>query len=82
MALNKPYVLFHLQEAKEELDRTIQDLRTDPDYDIGEYRVVMEHLFHHINTAWNARSVSDERAAECSDEDFRAWRQFPSDMEV
>jgi hypothetical protein len=41
----------------------------------------MEHLYHHVNTAWNARDSSAERADACSQEDFDCWRQFPQDIE-
>src|SRR5207245_9495991 len=80
--MNKDHVLFHLQEAREELDRTIRDLRENPGYDYGEFVVAMTHLYHHVNTAWNARDVSHERAETCSEDDFRQWRQFPTDPDV
>ncbi len=53
--MNKEWIIFHLKEALEEIERTIKDIETDPDYDFGEYSVAMTHLFHHINTAWNSR---------------------------
>ena len=78
--MNKDYVLFHLGEAKEELDRTILEFRDDSEYDDVEFLVAMGHLYHHLNTAWNARDVSPDRAEECSEEDFQSWRQMPTDL--
>lgn len=80
--LNKEYILFHLREAKEELDRTILDLERDPEYDFGEFSVAIQHLYHHVNTAWNAREVSVAEAEECSEENFYRWRLFPQDVEM
>jgi hypothetical protein len=80
--MNRDAILFHLGEAKEELDRTISDIEQDPDYDIGEFRVAMGHLYHHLNTAWNGRDASAERHRECSQEDFDSWRKFPDESEV
>jgi hypothetical protein len=40
----------------------------------------MEHLYHHLNTAWNARDESPEGVAATSEEDFQRWRQFPEDL--
>jgi hypothetical protein len=80
--MNKDYVLFNLQEAREELDRMIHALRQHPDYDSGELVVAMTHVYHHINTAWNARNVSHERAEVCSERDFRLWRQFPLEIDL
>jgi hypothetical protein len=79
--MNKPYVLWNLKEAREAIDQLIADMQADGDYDYGEFRVDVEHLYHHINTAWNARDASPESADACSQEDFDGWRQFPQDIE-
>jgi hypothetical protein len=80
--MNKEAILFHLGEAKEELDRTIQELQNDPDYCEEEFRVAMGHLYHHLNTAWNGRNESRERHRDCAQEDFDAWRKFPTNQEL
>ena len=80
--MNRDYILFHLREAREELDGTIRELEAQPDYDVGEFLVAIGHLYHHINTAWNARDASAERAAACTQEDFARWRQFPDDLDL
>ena len=80
--MNKQHILFHLGEAKDELDRTIRELNQTPEYDYGEYVIAMAHLYHHLNTAWNGRDASPERAKACSEEDFRNWRQFPQDIDM
>ena len=61
--MNREAVLFNLQEAKEELDRTIKEFESDPDYDFGTFFVSMSHLYHHLNTAWNARDASEHDTA-------------------
>jgi hypothetical protein len=80
--MNRDWILFHLQEAHEELTRTIHEMEQDPEYDFGEYVVAMTHLYHHLNTAWNSRDASPERVKACSEEDFEKWRQFPSDVDM
>jgi hypothetical protein len=81
-AMNKDYVLFHLREAAEELDTSIHEMETDPEYEFGNFLVAMTHLYHHVNTAWNARDASQEQTDSCSDDDFRRWRQFPEDIDL
>jgi len=49
--MNHEAILFHLREAKEELDGLIAEIAKEPSYDIGEFRVAMGHLYHHLNTA-------------------------------
>lgn len=80
--MNREYVLYHLKEAHEELTKTIREIEQDPDYNFGEYIVAMTHLYHHINTAWNAKDATPEQADRCSEEDFERWRQFPSDIDL
>ena len=75
--MNKSVIIFHLKEAKEELDRTIVELETSPDYDAPEFQVAMSHLYTHLNTAWNGRDASAERHRECAQSDFDTWRKFP-----
>ena len=80
--MNKDYVLFHLAEAKEELEDILREFRDDPEYDYGNFIVAMQHLYHHLNTAWNARDATPERAEACSAEDFESWRRFPADIDM
>ena len=68
--MNKDFVLFNLREAHEALQRIIKDIESQPDYDYGEYIVEMTHLYHHVNTAWNAQNVNQELAKKCNEEDF------------
>ena len=80
--MNKQYVLWNLSEARREITRMLREIESDPEYDFGRYVVDMAHLYHHINTAWNARDASDEAARLCSEADFERWRQFPSSEEI
>ena len=79
--MNKDFILFHLSEAEEQLRQTIEALRRDPEYGFGSYSVDMQHLYLHLNTAWNGRDATDQQFTECRQEDFDAWRQFPQDLE-
>jgi hypothetical protein len=80
--MNHKVVLFHLREAKEELDQTIAEIASQPDYDSAEFRVAMSHLYHHLNTAWNGRDQTDEQFKICTDLDFARFRKFPQDADL
>lgn len=80
--MNKEHVLFHLREAKEELDSLIRDVTSEPDFEFGEYVVGMSHLYHHVNTAWNGRDASPQDAEECTQSNFDSWRQMPNSEEL
>ena len=79
--MNKQWILFHLGEALEEIESTIKDIEGDPEYDTPEYSVAIEHLYHHVNTAWNSRNSSDIET-EDTDVNFKKWRQFPKDIDM
>jgi len=80
--MNKEYILYNLKEALKQLSNTIHDLETDKNYEYGDFRVDMEHLYHHVNTAWNAKNSSEEESRECSESNFQIWRQFPVDIDL
>ena len=78
--MNREWVLFHLREAQEELQRTIAEFESTPDYGSGEFAVAMAHAYHHLNTSWNSRDEEPDVVAACNKTEFLAWRQFPSDI--
>lgn len=80
--MNKEWVLFHLREALEEIEETIKEIESEPDYDDPEFSVSMAHLYHHVNTAWNSRLCSDRESEESSESNFKKWRQFPTDIDM
>ena len=82
MSLNNDYIKYNLEEAKSEIETILKDLSSDSEYQEGDFWPSIQHLFHHINTAWNARDVSPEEAAKVSQRSFTKWRQFPSDLEM
>lgn len=81
MNMNKQWVLFHLTEALEELQKLTSTLASEA-VSSEEFEIAIEHVYHHVNTAWNSRSISDEEAREHSDSDFVNWRQFPKGLNL
>jgi len=80
--MNKDFLLFNLREAVEEITKTINDLEADGDYDEPQFSVAMKHLYHHVNTAWNARHYTPVQSRDCSDADFNRWGTYPTDLEL
>lgn len=80
--MNRDWVGWHLREAAEELSRTIEELGSNPTYDLPEFEVAMQHLYHHLNTAWNARSVSQVELEANSTDNFNRWSEFPADLPI
>jgi hypothetical protein len=55
--VNREWIALHLEEAQEELERTLRELRR-PDYSEVEFEVAMAHAYNHLNTAWNSRRAT------------------------
>lgn len=79
--MNTRWVLFHLGEARRELDLLTKMIETGAPAK-EEFEIALEHAYHHLNTAWNSRSISDDQAARHTDEDFVTWRQFPKELNL
>lgn len=77
--MNRDYALWHLREAAEALADEIRRLEAG-DVENFETGVGVAHIYHHLNTAWNARTASEDASRVCSTEDFYRWRRFPEDL--
>jgi hypothetical protein len=80
--MNRDYVLWNLREAAEAVTDAIKEIEADPEYDDGQFQLALNHLYDHLNTAWNARNASTDQTETCSAEDFQGWRQFPTDIDM
>ncbi len=47
---------FHLREAQEHLEKLINSVNEGKE-DAVTFRIQMAHLYHHVNSAWNARRI-------------------------
>jgi hypothetical protein len=79
IAVQKEYALFNLKEAKEAIEQLMAEMEADSEYEIGNYRVDMQHLYWHINSAWNGREF-DMATQELKDGMYEAFIQFPKDL--
>ena len=79
--MNRQFVLHNLKEAAESLANLVGEFESSSEYEEPELRVDLGHVYHHLNTAWNARMSTDEEAEVCSPEDFSRWRVFPESSE-
>jgi hypothetical protein len=78
--MNRDQVLSHLSEARDAITQMIEEIRLTPDYDDSEYWVDMQHVYHHMNTAWNSRKATPDEVDEATDDVFNRWNLFPSDL--
>jgi len=78
--MNNRVILFHLEEAAEQLKATIEGLKTNQNFEKEAYQIEMSHLYHHLNTAWNGRDCTDQE--HLAGANFDKWRKFPNNSEL
>ena len=78
----KQFILLNLRESKAELDAMIAEVEEDGDFDFLDYYVQMQHIYHHLNTAWNIKDEEEHKIEKYSEEDFNKWRKFPDSFDM
>lgn len=76
------YMLWNLEDAREELSRIIEEFRPGADIDEAEFRVAMAHLYGHLNTAWNVRHATARQLDDADGGQLNAWKRFPEDIDL
>jgi hypothetical protein len=75
--MNRKAILFHLQKAKQELDRAITEIDKSESYDVDDFRPAMSQVYHHLNTAWNGKDTPAKEYPDASRHKYHDWRKFP-----
>ena len=76
--INRKRILRNIVEAREQLEdieRQVSKI-SEP-----ELQVLFEHAYHHMNWAWNTRSVPQSVYDGLTDRDFNKWSRIPKDLE-
>ena len=74
---NRDLIVINLEEAIEQLQDTVSSLSNNQEYDEGQFRLDLEHAYHHLNFAWHIRAASQLEVAECSQDNYVKWSKFP-----
>ncbi len=80
--MNLEYMKFNLSEALEQITITLEDLNSRENCNEADLRTGFEHMYHHINFAWNTRNTTQDEVNEQLNEKFYRWRQFPKDIDL
>lgn len=80
--LNWEIILSNLGEAREQIELIEARVKSGEKVSEIELQIWIEHVYHHLNFAWNVRHVSTKRYSRLKDEEFNLWSKFPEDIEV
>lgn len=78
--MNLKYIRYNLEEAQEEIENIMTQLKRGEPYDQSQFYSSMQHLIHHINIAWNSRHASPVETENATDDDLKRWGKFPTDI--
>ena len=74
---NRELIISNLEEAVEQLQETVSELRNDKQYDEAQLRIDLEHAYHHLNYGWNIRNEAESEIREGTQENYIKWSKFP-----
>ena len=74
--MNRQIIESNIKEAREQLEEI--EKRLSANLSEGELLVMLQHAYHHLNFAWNAKKVSNSRYAKMSEEEFNEWGKYPA----
>jgi hypothetical protein len=81
LTVNARSVRENLVEAQEQLDEIIRDLDSGAIADEDKLLVPLQHVYFHLNFAWNTRRSPDGKVIECAQRDFDRWGKFPAGLD-
>ncbi len=70
-------LMYELDDAREHLERLMDEMNTDPEYDEGNFRVDLGHIFSHLNRAWHRRNL----IGELKGDEWHEASKFPTDLD-
>jgi ubiquinone/menaquinone biosynthesis C-methylase UbiE len=79
--INRKRILHNVSEAREQLEEIERVLQGGAPFSEVELGVMLEHAYHHLNWAWNTRSVLKSTYDSMTDRDFNLWSKVPKDLE-
>lgn len=74
--IQREIILANISDAREQLE-AIEKSLLDPEYEEIEFKLDLEHAYHHLNYSWNARNATDQELSEHSQTSFQKWSKFP-----
>ena len=75
--MNASYVRFMLEDAAGNLRALLDEMASDPEFSKIDLSIWLNDVFGSLNFAWNGRDLTDEQAAQLTEEMYYRLRSFP-----
>jgi len=73
-------ITYNLEDTLSELQKLNKRISSGDMPDEVEFQIAMQHIYHHLNFAWNTRMESIQKRADMTEEQFHQWGKFPEDL--
>lgn len=80
--INWHIIASNINEARHQLEEIEAWVARRERVNEADLKVMLEHTFHHLNFAWNARRAPLRSYVNLSDTDFNTWGKFPKDINL
>ncbi len=78
--LNWEIIASNIAEARKQLEGIEARIKSGDPPEPVEFQIMLQHAYHHLNFAWNARHWPTGRYARLTQEDFEAGGKLPTDL--
>jgi hypothetical protein len=75
-------ISYNLEDALEELQKLDGLISSGNMPDEIEFQIAMQHIYHHLNFAWNTRHDPIENYTDLTQDQFVKKGWFPEDLEL
>lgn len=79
--MNSKFITYNFQEIQEEVEVILRDMKAGGMTE-DKFRKSVQHIYHHLNTAWNGRNAPGDALDVPHSELLKKWEKFPTDMRV
>src|SRR4026208_1182944 len=80
--LTSENITHNLEDALDGLQKLNQRISSGKITDEIEFQIAMQHIYHHLNFAWNTRYDPIENHIDLTQEQFVKRGRFPEDLEL
>lgn len=78
--MNNKFIRYNFEEIQEEIEILMKKLQGDISH--AEFYSGVQHIYHHLNIAWNARATEPGIIPDLDDPRMEEWSQFPQDIKL
>ena len=81
--MNTKFITYNFQEIQEEVELVLRQMQTGQKGASHEkFYSSVQHIYHHLNIAWNARNSGEDTVFDLDDPRMDEWKEFPTDIKL